>query len=424
MKKFIFALTVVFAAAPSHAWVFLDGVERDRSSWLLPKLLSGRPVRVCIDVMDRTRDPQTRRYNVFLYGGENRRAYYEQAALITQAAYQSWFDNLRSAVDACGRKKEFQDLLVRLPKTVSFLFVNLGPSAGSELYKPCESYPVEALDLRVRAALWQSGTGGHAAQTRRAFFSFWFKPDYTGLPSDEPKVRVNNSGSSLYVAQHEAGHTLGLGDLYEGDDNAHNSRVYTLAGFYRGETIPSVMNREQKLTCDDADGLANLLDFFLADEKSSRRQTGWVGFCPGRRLAYARALALQLTEAEEAAQAAFVSGGYKGRAPLADKIQAAWEGAASARRAEEERASARENAKRALADSLSAVSARTRPVQEYKPHVCVICGKPIDEDTFIRLPYPKKGVTAYAHKSCNTARKAAGRSISPANLAKYGEKTR
>ena len=90
----------------------------------------------------------------------------------------------------------------------------------------------------------------------RASFTFELKPDNTGLTPPSGVTSVLGR-SSLAIALHEAGHTLGLGDLYMGE-NAKNSGIYSLAQFYDPISISSVMNRSEDLTCADADGLPDL----------------------------------------------------------------------------------------------------------------------------------------------------------------------
>ncbi len=78
---------------------------------------------------------------------------------------------------------------------------------------------------------------------------------------------------------HEVGHYWGLSDQYEGERyNSHpnySSDQNTEEG--------SVMNESDHLTCDDFDGLINLLDFRLSQRRGSfskRVQDGWWGLCP------------------------------------------------------------------------------------------------------------------------------------------------
>lgn len=315
--RFLLPFLLVGLSAPVFGWVFLNDVETkvlegESSRFILKKIMDGRPVRVCVDVVEQVRDPKTRARSGGVYAGENRRAYYEQAAGVVSAAYRNWLEETRQAVTKSGRKKEFKDLLARLPQYPPLQFVNVGPSAGEDEYKSCESYPVEALDLRVRATLYQSGTGGHATQTTRAFFTFHLKPDNSGLELGSAEKPLDRS--SVYIATHEAGHTLGLGDLYMGDDNPVNSRAYTLSSFYQGEGVAAVMNRSSSITCDDVEGLVNLVDFFSQDETSVRRTKGWADLC-GRGLVYTRSRAAKVDDGEYADYLKWAKDGYKNEPP-------------------------------------------------------------------------------------------------------------
>ena len=418
MKNLIRILVVLLVASPAQAWVFLDELNPNAGSWLLPKILSGRPVRVCVDVLDKQADASSpRRYKVVPYKGENLQPYYQQSATIVQLAYQSWFDELAAQIQQNKRKKEFKDLLARIPKKVPFVFINAPQSA--QPYASCEELPARDIDLRVRATLFKQSAGGYAVQQGRAAFTFWFQPDNTGVTAwDEPQF-VLKAVPSLQIAMHEAGHTLGLGDLYEGDHNPENSPVYTLAEFYAAQSLRSIMNKANALTCDDADGLANLMDFFAPNTPSARAEKGWVSLCPNYQVAYSRALPFALNTAQKDALLAFAADGWKGASPAQEQIDAARQAASRKEQSSRNTQAQSRQAQDALKQALTASPRQAAP--QYKPHVCALCGKEIEEAGSVRLSYAKKGVWAFLHSSCNDKRKTQGAKIPPGNLAKYGE---
>ena len=419
MKRLILGLFVFFLAAPAEAWVFLNSVNQNASGWILPKIISGRSVRVCIDVLDRQTDTVSHRRQTVPYKGENLPAYYQQAAWVAQSAYQNWFDNLKKQIQQTKRKKEFKDLLSLMPKRIAFSFIN-GPKSARP-YTSCEQLPAQEIDLRIRATLFKQASGGHAVQGVRASFTFWLQPQNTGIAAYDTPQFVVNARSSLQIAVHEVGHTLGLGDLYAGDDNPDNSPIYTLSSFYPAQSAASVMNREEELTCDDADGLANLLDFFTVDKPSSRREKGWISFCPGRTVAYARALPVQITASQMESLRSFAQNGWKGNSPIEAQLSEAERRAASSRTKEQALAKSRQ-ANQAQAVLKQALNRQNKPsAGAYKAHRCAVCGQEIEEADFVRLSYPKKGLWAFAHRSCNQKRKQKGDKILPANLLKYGE---
>lgn len=423
MKRLVWGLLFCFFAAHSEAWVFLDSVNPNASGWILPKIISGRSVHVCIDVVDRQTNPVSHRRQTVPYAGEHLPEYYQQAAKVTQAAYQSWFDNLRIQIRQTKRKKEFKDLLALMPERVAFSFIN-GPQ-GEYPYISCEQLPAQEIDLRIRATLFKQSSGGYAVQQGRASFTFWLQPQNMGLAEDNDPQFVIKDRSSLQIARHEAGHTLGLGDLYIANASPENSSIYTLEAFYPAKSIASVMNKEADLTCDDADGLANLLDFFAGHTSSSRREKGWISFCPGRHIAYAHALPVEITSAQMEELRSFAQNGWEGKNPIAAPLSAARHKADSLRAEAQSLAAQRHTSqtREALKQGLSLKSNKPT-LSVHAPHRCAVCGQEITEADFVRLSYPKKEVWAFVHRACNQKRKQQGGKIPPADLLKYGEPIR
>ena len=306
MKKILLTVFLLGNALALNAWVFLDSADPAGAGWLLPKMLSGKQVRVCVDVMQRV-DGKTE-----LYRGDQQAAYYAISAQLVYNAYQNWFDNLRTQIRHSGRKKEFKDLLALLPKRAPIQFINISPSA--KVYKPCRDYAEDEVDLRVRATLYPTP----ANQPERGLLTFRLMPDNTGLMD---KAAPDAPETSFTAALRQTGYTLGLASA--GAVKAGlGSPVFAV-----NDTQPSVMDKAHGLTCDDAEGLANLADFFMPKAHSSRAQ-GWLGFCPQREVAYSGGVPVKITPQEKQALQAYAAQDHAGPAPLADKTAAAREKAA------------------------------------------------------------------------------------------------
>lgn len=420
MKKLSFSVFFIFLALPLFAWVFLQETQQRDMDRLLPKILSGREIRVCIDVLERSLDRESRRYGTRLYTGEDRAALYAMSADIVYNAYSRWFGQTGNFVRSAGRKKEFKDVLGALPSSLNFRFINIGPSAGANAYKSCESYPFDAVDLRVRATLFSQGSGGHAVQTGRASFTFELKPDNTGLTPPSGVTSVLGR-SSLAIALHEAGHTLGLGDLYTGE-NAKNSGIYSLAQFYDPISISSVMNRSEDLTCADADGLINLMDFY-ASSASERSKEGWLSLCPQYgNILYAKGLPVKLSPPEVQQQQEFVKQGRKGPNPLAGQINRARRQAEQYAQNRDEELRLQQQSRQEVADSLRQAMEHTAAVERpaHRKKICALCEREIEPWDVTILKYPD-GSRLYVHDACNAKRKA-GAEIPAANRQKYAVK--
>lgn len=306
MKKILLTVFLLGNALALNAWVFLDSADPAGAGWLLPKMLSGKQVRVCVDVMQRV-DGKSE-----LYHGDQQAAYYAMSAQIVYNAYQNWFDNLRDQIRHSGRKKEFKDLLAVLPKHAPIQFINISPSA--KVYKSCRDYADGEVDLRVRATLYPTQTD----QPEKGFVTFRLMPDNTGLMG---KAAADAPASSLTAALRQTGYTLGLASAAAVKDGL-GSPVFAVK-----DEQPSVMDKAPALTCDDAEGLANLADFFMAKPNSPRAQ-GWLGFCPQRDVAYAGGVPVKITPQEKQALQAYAAQEAQGPAPLAGKVSAAREKAA------------------------------------------------------------------------------------------------
>ena len=401
MKKLFIFLVLFLLSAPAFAWVFTtEAVEWDRETILLDKLVSGEPLGVCIHIEGRDCSSASTCADI-----------HSSTRTVFEAAYQNWFDTLRASIEHSGRRAEFADILALIPRKLNFTYYN-GPENdfASCAYRSFgETYPRINLILQPFFKLVEYAPGGRiqggnynkAGTTGMAkpILSFHYNAEDFGLygyplkngqKNTENRI-VSSNQSSYHTMQHELGHTLGLGDLYkEAANNSYNSRLYTTNKIIPGPQTPAIMSREVGLTCDDMDGLINLLDHYFADSRlknSVRRQKGWLSLCSDRNIAYAYGLPFSVTEEEKAQYKAFAAKAYGSGAPsqvlapCAEKVRANYQQSTQGRNALE--------AQKAVADSLAQVRQQNLQQREavekeaniaaynQKAAVCPVCGKKV-----------------------------------------------
>jgi hypothetical protein len=205
----------------------------DRDFLLLPLVL-GEPVKV------------------YLWIEEEEPREFEDYANVIKQAYQQWFDNAANRVIRSGRKEEFQDVLPYLQRPVSVEVVRS-----------------EEADLKI--LVYQRFKNfkliENQEKKRRDF--------YLGIYSHSKKTIEISKKISLqrnkYVLMHELGHSLGFADQYYAER-------WRADEVYSSSSVNTIMNDDiNKLTCDDADGLINLIDQKLKLYRGGER--GWKSLC-------------------------------------------------------------------------------------------------------------------------------------------------
>lgn len=164
-----------------------------------------------------------------------------------QDAYNEWFFNTAKHIRKARREREFADILPLLDRGIPIEFVEDG-----------EDITIEFVDQKEIAALC-------AAQWAGACYVF-----------DGPKIYVPGNlrkQKMMVLLLHEIGHSLGFSDQYmlARDGNTHP--------LYRGDNPDNtVMNsRQHSLTCDDADGIVNLIDITRNNHRGGN--SGWRSLC-------------------------------------------------------------------------------------------------------------------------------------------------
>ena len=419
MKQILLILFLSVFALPASAWVFLEDVanpKEDSSPYLIYNIMQGKPVRVCVDFIETYYDASARKIKKsYMPSGRKRDDYYSRVAHITNGVYSDWINNVKTNIEKSGRTNEFQDIMRYLnsPKTT---YVNYGSSS-----KNCDAFPEDnsAFDLRLMAETNEDANSfiavkdGHAAYAGgsvRKHIMIFFHPDYI----DENWINIyarKHDDFMDYDVQtkaynilfkptllHEFGHVLGLGDQYLGGEEIGDA-TYTLDTIVPLSMIKSIMQKldrggKYSLTCDDAEGIINLIDFYSKDASSKRRTRGWASLCR-RDVVYVESLPNKVSQGEYQAQLAYAANGYTGEVPSHIKrIKAQM--LAKAEREEAAAAQAAEEEARAKAE---AVKAAVQKEIDYNKRLetigyCPICHKHLSNEMLKRVSAPRRKITA------------------------------
>lgn len=250
--KNIFILVSLFVCAPAllaAPFALLDGVvprSGEGSPFaLMQKISRGEPV--CIRLENQT----DKKDNAF---------YLEKV----QQGYQRWFSETWKQIVSAKRTEEFEDLREVLNAPVSIAVEGEGCSTPDlELYVVSKQTMWENC-LRALACVRMD------AKPMRLFFIH--------------RGGLGNllTGGNWNVLMHELGHTLGLADQYKYGRNNASAQYHTPDSgtglMYKGRPGMS-------FSCDDADGMINLLD--VAVFKHARGGAdGWRSLCKKRAYKY------------------------------------------------------------------------------------------------------------------------------------------
>lgn len=249
--KIFFILFSLFLGAPaafSAPWGSLSDIDTPREendktafrpgdNYLLSSILKGNPVRL---------------YLVLTEQDEKNRASYER--LLTQA-YQEWFSKPAEIIRRAGRAEEFADVLPLLDRGVRVVFSDSSEEKDVTVY-------INSLK-NVMSVCGRGAVGCYRFEQK----DLWISKDHFIF-----KAITLGKMSAKVTGVHEIGHSLGLSDQYQEARSDNSHAIYSSS-----EPGDGVMNRGRSVSCDDADGIINLIDIVRGTTRGG--DLGWRSLC-------------------------------------------------------------------------------------------------------------------------------------------------
>ena len=203
---------------------------------ILKKLTSGLPLNVYFTFED-----QIEKIGV------------EQNAQDLKEVANYWFEATAQAIKQYGNPGQFPQALKRLSHPVNIQVVRKEDGADLRVFV-VSSY--KTLENKCQAAACFVPSKGKSGELVIPSVNL---ADAEGIGAEE----------YVLILAHEFGHVLGLTDQYGSFENSHAQYRSTDAGY-------SLMAM-QEMSCDDADGLINLIDIIYGTEPA--RAGGWSSLC-------------------------------------------------------------------------------------------------------------------------------------------------
>ena len=210
--------------------------------YLLPQILRGEPVRIFADV-SKTEQKSPKEYQ----------------ALLSQL-YNEWFLSVAEIIENAGREKEFADVLPLLKKGVKTQFV--GKEESPDIIITILPYYESVYQCNGATVCYLQG--GYTEDRIPRIF----------LPEGNLLKNIFTLGKKSFkrVGLHEMGHSLGLSDQYSLARNQQAHGRYSSNRIYNG-----LMNQGLHISCDEADGLVNLIDIVRGSSRGGGK--GWKSLC-------------------------------------------------------------------------------------------------------------------------------------------------
>lgn len=229
------------AAAPWGAMAdYVDEQTSDKTGekYLLRKILNGQTLSVGL-----ARDEYTEKH-------------YDKLSNLIVESYNDWFSNALKHIEKSGREAEFADIVPILRQGVQIQISEQGTDLNIRF-------------IPLRDIYWKCGRGAGGCYT-------WDEPiPLIYLPANDGLLKLLSLGkeSKKRLGTHEIGHSLGFSDQYFQARSVNSDTLYGST-----EERSSIMEHASHLTCDDADGMINLIDITRGTRRGGDR--GWKTLCP------------------------------------------------------------------------------------------------------------------------------------------------
>ena len=247
MKDYkVFILSVLFVlCCLQGAWADMWGLLSDypqsikqpqaSGRYLMPLILQKKPVRVFLSVKD---------------SNDTNYAYYQSSI---QESYNKWFSYPASLIRKQGREDEFLDILPILERGVEVRFVD------KDQPRDIEVTVLGQEEMKIKFP----GMQGYYE------FAEQGKAPQIGIMEAKTFYEWKKFGTTML---HETGHSLGLSDQYPSARTVNSHPVFSSEDPSRG-----VMGANASLSCDEADGMINLIDLTRHTARGGR--VGWRSLC-------------------------------------------------------------------------------------------------------------------------------------------------
>lgn len=205
--------------------------------YLLRKILNGQTLSIGLE-----RNPYTEKQ-------------YEKLGRMIVDLYNDWFSNAARRIKRAGREEEFADILPILQKGVSVHITE-------------EGRDLNVIFMPLKEVQRKCGRGTGGCYTLEAV------PDIY-LPINDGLLKFLSFGgeNKKRIGTHEIGHSLGFSDQYFQARLINSDEMYGSV-----EERETIMEHAGHLTCDDADGIINLIDITKGTSRGGDK--GWKSLCP------------------------------------------------------------------------------------------------------------------------------------------------
>lgn len=169
--------------------------------------------------------------------------------------FNAWFEGTLAQIKQAGREEEFKDIIPILARGADIRLTDNDEQARLIIH---------FIPLKKIQEKFGNGVAGCVDSSQR--------PLHMYLPTNRLRFILLSLGlqTQTSVSVHEVGHTLGISDQYR------RARTNNSDALFSEDTgAPSIMDRDNVITCDDATGLINAIDLV----RGTSRGEGWKGLC-------------------------------------------------------------------------------------------------------------------------------------------------